>query len=348
MSKVKRYCPGWSWWQRTGERLKLGLGLSEVLAGAEQGSCGEGLKAFRVGLGSGRGVTEAMRESGMRLPLEAWSLLDAGEQAGRLGEAMQEVGQFLKERRARRRAFLGQIWYPLLLLWVGGLVMGIILYWVVPQLREMASGMGSGEDLPWITENLGRLYGGCFAGGVGACLGVAGLVGGLEVLARRRTGAGRLRELIYGQVPILGSVFQQTREARILKQAGTLLTGGKTLPGALEQVAAGTPVLWEREALARFREGLLLGAGFRRALGGCPLIGEESRLLLEAGQESGLLEDYMIRLARDLEEAASWRMGELTRLLEPVFLLALSGATGGLILAYLLPMVRLLEGAGSF
>ncbi len=348
MREKRPYCPPWSWWERTGERLKLGLGLIEVLGDREGGRSAAGLKELLRGLGSGQGVTAAMRESGMRLPLEAWSLLDAGEQTGRLGEGMQEVGAFLKERKARRRALLGQIWYPFLLFCVGGLVMGIILFRVVPQLREMSLAMGAGEELPWITANLGRLYGGIFAGAFGGCLAGAALAGGLEVLARRKVRAGWLRELIYGRIPLWRGFFQQARESRILRQAGTLVAGGNTLPAALEKVAAGTPVLWEREALNRFREGLMLGAGFRRALRSCPLVGEESRLLLEAGQESGRLEHYMVRLADDLEEAVSRRTRELTRLLEPLFLLVFSGATGGLILAYLLPMVRLLEGAGSF
>jgi general secretion pathway protein F len=351
MSNKKAWNPVWSWWVRCGERLMLGLGLEAVLeedgslrGGAERA----GVASARAGLRSGQAVVGALRGSGLRLPLEAWSLLEAGEHTGRLGEAMREVGHMLEARQARRRELTGQLWYPLMVGCAGLGVMGLILLWVVPEMREMSGAMGLGDKLPWLTEHIGRLYGLILAAGLGLVLAVAGGLAGLRWLGRRSARWGLVEERLLGAVPLVGGLRRRVREARLLRQLGTLLGGGTTLPRALEMVAEAVPNRWEAEELRLFRSRLLMGAGFADGLAGCALIAPEDAVLLRTGQEGGRLETYMERIAADLEQQVNWSIRQATRLMEPLFLLGLSGAIGGLVLAYLLPMIQMLEQAGGF
>jgi type II secretory pathway component PulF len=328
---------------RSGERLSLGLGIRVILDSPSSWAASSGLERAMSGLQEGLGFTEAMRNSGLELPVEAWSMLEAGESTGRLGEAMVEIGQFLKMRSQRRREFVGQLWYPALVLFIGFLVMGLILLWVVPQMRGLSESMGQGEDLPWLTDHIGLLYGGVFLLGLVA---VAGILSG-GFLWR----GSRLRwiqcatagETIMRHMPLLGPMRRVRREARILRQLGTLVAGGVTLPQALATSMAMAPDLWERAQLETFRKRLLMGSGFEEGLDAFPLVGEESRPLLKVGQEGGQLDRYLLQLADDLDEEVTQRLSRCIRFLEPGMLLILSIAIGGLILAYLLPMVRMLE-----
>ena len=284
-----------------------------------------------------------MREAGLRLPAEAWSVFESGEYTGRLGEAMVDIGEFLRERQRRRSELMGQLWYPGLVLLTGFLVMSLILFWVVPQMRGVSQSMGQGQDLPWLTENIGRLYGSIFGLLIVFILGLSGLVTAFRYLARRSSRSADSCERLYRCLPGLGWLRRNGREARITRQVGTLLRGGVTLPRALDLAAGLAPDLWEQRQLLEFRTRLLMGAGFNDALGEFQIVHAESRLLLMAGQESGQLDHYMERIAHDLDERISRTMGEWIRFLEPAMLLFLSIAVGGLILAYLLPMVRMLE-----
>ena len=80
-----------------------------------------------------------------------------------------------------RRAFLGQLWYPVMVGTVGFGVMLVILFWVVPQMREMSESMGLGERLPWLTEHIGPLYTGLFLTGLLTLLADTGLDPGREL-----------------------------------------------------------------------------------------------------------------------------------------------------------------------
>jgi type II secretory pathway component PulF len=328
----------------------LGLELTRVLVVDERESSQpvrEGMGEVGTLLQKGSGLVDAMRGSAMDLPVEAWCLLQAGEHTGKFGEAMRDVGEFLRERQSRRKAFAGQLWYPAMVGGVGIGVMGIILLWVVPRMREMSGSMGLGERLPWLTEHIGLLYGVLFALGVGSIGTVISGILLLRYLGRRSVKWGRWEERILSRLPTLGIARRRTREARLLKQVSTLLRSGTTVPKALAMAAEGCPSQWEKAELERFRAALLMGMGFSPSLRACPLFDVESVPLLEAGQESGRLETYMERIARSREEEAGWKISQATRFIEPLFLLTLSGAIGGLVLAYLLPMVRLLEQAGG-
>jgi general secretion pathway protein F len=350
MSNIKGWNPDWRWWLRVGERLMLGLDLLAVLgdagclrAGAERA----GVARLAAGLRAGEAVVASLRSSGVRLPLEAWSLLEAGEHTGRLGESMAAVGELLRARQLRRREMSGQLWYPALVSFAGLAVMGLILFWVVPEMRDMSQSMGLGGELPWLTEHIGRLYGALLGGAVGMVVLTAAGLALLRQLGRRSERWGRVEETLLGRLPVVGPLRARVREARLLRQLGTLLRSGTTLLRALELIEQGIPGRWEAGELEQFRQRLLSGAGFDAALAPCRLIDPEHLPLLQLGQEGGRLDTYLERIAEDLERQVRWQTAQAMRLLEPVFLLGLSGAIGGLILAYLLPMVRLLEQAGG-
>lgn len=318
---------------RPGERLpvKVRAGLDRIMGELKQG----------------KALVEALRKAGLGLPMEAWCLLESGERTGRLGEAMTEVGTLLQHRETRRRELMGQLWYPALVGATAFAVMGLILLWVIPQMREVGASMGLGEELPWLTAHIGVLYGGILGTGCGLAVLTALSLCLLNRMGRLRQSWGRFEEAILSAVPLLGRIRRRTRESRLLKQLETLLRGGLTLPHALELAADARASLWEKEELGHLRTRLLMGAGFEAAIADCRLIDPVNAEMLQVGQESGQLDTWMGRIADAEAKSVERELSRLTRFLEPAFLFFLSGAVGGLILAYLLPMVRMLEQAGG-
>lgn len=346
MSKSPQYRPEWSWWIRTGERLLLGMGTVRILetagAGLDSTVC-KGIERVRKQMEEGQGFTLSMRHSGMHLPVEAWCLLEAGEKTGRIGESMIEVGEFLQAASARKRELVGQLWYPAVVLLVGILVMGIILFWVVPQMREICESMGEGARLPWITEHIGRVYGILF-GGLMSATGIlsAGWVIGRQA-GRTSIGWARLQERVRMRVPLLGRLHFMRRESRILRQLGTLLQGGVTMPDALSMIKETSPDMWEKHQLTDFRKRLLMGDGFSKCLSAFALVSFSSEALLATGNEAGRLDTFSRKLADALDRQCAWTFQHLIRLLEPVTIFGLALAIGGLVLAYILPMIDMLE-----
>ncbi len=344
MPSRKGFCPEWTWWIRAGERLQLGLDLKRVL---DPGPAARRLHAplarIMEDLEQGHGLVGAFREAGLILPSAVWSLLQAGEQTGRLGEAMREVGERLRERQRRRRELAGQLWYPVLVVATAFLVMLILLLWVIPQMREVSQSMGDGQQLPWLTEYIGWIYGGLMLAGLAVGLGLLGGAAVFRWRGRSSLGWSRLAEELVRRIPLAGQILFLQREATLLRQLGTCLEAGITLPAALGMAELERPGRWERAQLEDFRKRLVLGAGLEACFRDCRLLSPENVQILAVGHECGRLDHYLQRLAVELEERVSWRLSQVLRLLEPLLLLGLSAAVGILLLAYMLPMVRMME-----
>jgi len=337
------------WWTRAGERLDLGLSPERAFFSPSQRLRREavsGLERVRLGLEEGYRLSESLRQAGLELPLHLWALIETGERTGLTGAALREIGEQLAAARSRRQRLSGQLWYPGLVFLTACSVMGLILVWVIPRLRELGKEMGGGAELPWFTEYLGWIYGGALCGCATVLLAGWGLVLTLHRLGSRSLRFSQWAENLYAALPLAGTYRTRSRESRLLDQLAVLLCGGYTLPEALQLLSSRSVQRHEQTELARFRERLLNGGGFDAALRDCPLVSVETSELLEVGQECGKLDQYMRRIAEAHVAYLDALRERGLRLLEPVFLLVLTAAVGGLIIAYLLPFVQLLEQAG--
>lgn len=341
----REYCPEWRWWRRCGERLQIGLGLERIFSEIEGRDAKEalGLHRLRENLAHGLGLVEAMRGSGIILPVEAWGYLLSGEKTGRMGEAFCDVSRVLERRKIFQREVIGQLWYPILLMAAGTGIMGLMLLWVIPELSDLQKEMGDGGDLPWLTAHLGILYGGIVGSFLLFVVMVCVLCWTLRALARKMEIWGKRRELFYSVIPGIGRFLHASRECRLLGQLGPFLESGFAFPRALELVADGTSCKWEAVVLMKFRSHLLHGAPLMEGFRSCPLFSAESHSLLALGEECGRLDEFMLQRSDELREQLQWWTQQLTRAFEPAMLIVLAGAIGGLFLGYLLPIVRLLE-----
>ena len=133
------------------------------------------------------------------------------------------------------------------------------------------------------------------------------------------------------------------RESRILRQLGTLLQGGVTLPDALSMIKESSPDMWEKHQLMDFRKRLLMGDGFNKCLSAFALVSSSSEALLATGNEAGQLDTFARKVADALDRQCAWTFQHLIRFLEPVTIFGLALAIGGLVMAYILPMIQMLE-----
>lgn len=349
MQLRQEQAPPWRWWVQTGQRLNMGLDVMRVFA-VPTGRCvfSRGLERIRQGLGRGSTVREAFAGSGWQLPTAYWSLLEAGERTGTLGDSMMRIGRLMAERADARKELLGQLWYPAMVSLVAVGVMLLLVLWVIPQLREVLAGLQPGQPLPWVTRHIGSLYGFGLGVIIAICF-LGSLVHTLWVAAGRRwLAAARSHEVFVRGLPWVGGLRARLREARVAQQLATYCTAGVTLPDALSTLGCGTPDLWERHQLMQLRQALLLGEGFGPAFSHCEVFQQENSELLSAGQEAGQLEHYLAEIALQLEQDCRWRLRQWVRCYEPALLFLLAGGVGGLLLAYLLPMVRIFENFGGF
>jgi type II secretory pathway component PulF len=289
----------------------------------------------------------ALRAAGWQLRDSEWSLLEMAERTGRMGEGLRMVGQELRVRGERRRELMGQLAYPAMVTLAAVAVLLLLSVWVLPQMQVTLSAMAADTPIPWITRHIGWLYGVIAVVLVGVLF--VGWLGAKVTLlcGWRYPRLARLRTRLLRGIPWFGRMYQAKGDSLVLRQIHIYGLAGITLADSLQRIARFSSDGYQHERLLWLRRQLLQGMPVAEALLQADVLAEEELPLLIAAHEGGQLAERAGQVAAMLEQRVEWATKQLLKCYEPLLLALLTVAIGGLLLAYLLPMIRVFESVGA-
>jgi type II secretory pathway component PulF len=270
----------------------------------------------------------------------AVSMVRAGSEGGFLEEALTRVAQFLETQDDLKKRTMGAMAYPVVLASLGTIIVVSLVVFLVPTFSEMFEELRKKGELPLVTEWL--LATSEFLRHWGLLLLVA-LVGGGYALKRWLATddgiwwADRWRL----KLPIVGPVFTGLAVSRFCRVLGTLLHNGVPILRSMQisRDSTGNRVLGK--AIAEAAENVSAGqslAGPLRASGQFPVMIVE---MISVAEQANNLEAVLITIA-DSTEKNTWRKLDIAvRLIEPLMLVALAAVIGTMVVALLLPILRM-------
>ena len=271
------------------------------------------------------------------------SMVSAGEASGALDAVLARVADYLEDQVRLNSRVMSILTYPLFMLAFAGVVVGIMVTFVLPQITELL--ISQNLDLPWYTSAVIGFSD--FLRGFWWLILVVG--GGLAALYRAvgRTETGRsVLDRFWLRVPVIGRVIRYLAIARFTRTLGSLLASSVNIVQALNiarHVANNS--VFEKAADAA-REGILEGAPLATPLRQCGEFPPLVTTMVEVGERSGDLEGMLIKVADTYEEQVETSISRLTSLLEPILILVMVGIVGIIIMAVLMPMLQLTESIG--
>jgi len=165
---------------------------------------------------------------------------------------------------------------------------------------------------------------------------------GVLLKARLATDSGRLmRDRIKLNVPLLGPIFENLAVARFCRVLGTLLRNGVPILKSLDiaREAAGNRVL--SDAIQQASENISAGESLAGPLGSSGHFPVTVVEMISVAEESNTLDKVLVEIADGLEKRTSRRLELAVRLLEPILLLVLAGAVLCVVIALLLPIIKM-------
>jgi general secretion pathway protein F/type IV pilus assembly protein PilC len=195
-------------------------------------------------------------------------------------------------------------------------------------------------ELPWATDML--LWTSEVAQRYGIFILGAAIIAGFLINIRLKTPEGRrLADLLKIKAPLAGRIFLSFAVARFCRVLGTLLHNGVPILKALEisRDASGNRVL--SEAIAQASENISSGhslAGPLASSGHFPKMVVE---MIAVAEESNTLDSVLVNLADDLEKRTTRQLDLLVRLLEPIMLICLAGVVLLVVIALLVPVIKM-------
>jgi general secretion pathway protein F/type IV pilus assembly protein PilC len=270
----------------------------------------------------------------------AVSMVRAGGEGGFLEEALTRVAQFTETQDDLKKRTMGAIAYPAFLAVVGTIIVVVLVVFFVPKFADLFQRLREKGELPLVTEWL--LATSAFMRRWGAVLLVVLVAAGWWMRRWLNTEPGRWwADRLRIRLPLVGPVFLGLAVARFCRVFGTLLHNGVPILRSLEisRDAAGNRVL--AGAISHATENISAGQSLAGPLGASgqfpPVVVE----MIAVAEQANNLETVLLTVADSLERT-TWRRLDLTvRLIEPIMLLLLAGVILVLVIALLLPVLKM-------
>lgn len=285
-------------------------------------------------------LSDAMAQADGAFPAHAWQIVKAGESSATLASALGDLAQGLELSEKVRQQVRSATLYPLVLLAVASVAIGLVLFILIPALGPLFKGVGA--ELPLSLRVLDGLRSAVTANPWVTAVVAAVLVGGW-LAVRRGAAWRRMRDDLVLRIPGLATLVTYRETGRLARTLATLLKSGVPL---LDAMAVAGGVMANRryaDAVAAATERVREGEGLAPSLAVSGRIPETALRLISVGERSGDIDAMAARVA-DIYEAAFQRNVErTTALLAPLLTVLIGGLVGTLILSVITATLSLNE-----
>lgn len=262
------------------------------------------------------------------------NIIKASEEAGTLDVALKDLRENIKKETEFNDKIKSALIYPLFIMVVFFAVLILILVFVIPKISTVFSQLK--VDLPPPTKFMIFLSNVLIHQTVLVILGVLLVITALVYFYKKNKRA-FVRALI--TVPIISKLAEEVDLTRFTRSLYLLLTAGIPITSALELTEE---VVVKRNIQNAIRhaknvvmEGKKLSDGLKDHKDTVPTIMIK---MIEAGERSGSLDRTMQDVSDYLDYQVSNRLKTITALIEPLLLVVVGAAVGGMMLAIIAPM----------
>jgi len=262
----------------------------------------------------GAALSDALGKHAGRFPPSYVSMVRAGEIGGALPVVFERLATYLESAHASRENLRSALIYPILLLVMAILSVAVMVSVVLPQFQPLFA--GAGKKLPLLTQIMLSASHAVEQYGLVALLLI--FLGGVLFRQRLRNPAARLvwhRRLL--ALPLLGGLLLKLDIARFARTLGTLMQNGVATLAAFAIVRETVSNTHLAKGLDDAAERIQSGATISDALVAVPGFPDLAAHLIRVGEETGQLEEMLIRLALIYENDSRRTVQRLLALLLP-------------------------------
>jgi len=269
------------------------------------------------------------------------AMVRAGETGGFLDIVLEQIATF----RARETDLKGRVKaalvYPIILAVLAGGIMIFLLTFFIPRFSQMFAEFGG--SLPALTRYIVVVSDILVKYWFVLILVMVLLVFAFQRMLASDEGRRSMEGLVL-RLPLFGTGMARFALVRFCRMLGTLVGAGVPLIASLRvaKEAIGNQVL--ADAVSDATESVQKGQPLARSLEGCRLLFPASVIeMVSVAEESGRLDQELVRLAGAYEEELDRHLKMMVTLVEPALLFLMAVLVGTVVIGMLLPIFNLQE-----
>ncbi len=269
------------------------------------------------------------------------AMVRAGETGGFLDLVLEQIATFRSRERDLKGRVKAALIYPIILAVLAAGILVFLLTYFIPRFSIMFAEFGG--SLPVLTLSIVAVSKIMLRYWLVLMLGVTLAVFAAQRMLAREEGRRAMDRLLL-QMPLFGVAMARFALVRFCRMLGTLVGAGVPLIAALRvaKEAIGNQVL--ADTVSSATESVQKGNPLARSLERCQLLFPASVIeMISVAEESGRLDEELIRLAGTYESDLDRHLKMMVALAEPLLLFVMAGLVGTVVIGMLLPIFNLQE-----
>ncbi|MDM8525205.1 type II secretion system F family protein [Desulfococcaceae bacterium HSG8] len=261
------------------------------------------------------------------------NMIRAGEAGGVLEAVLGRLGIFLENTQDLKDFVKSALVYPVFLLFMGGISIIILLTFVIPKFSVMFSDMG--QAIPLSTQILLGISNGLRDFWWVILLGMITVYFLFRQYAKTPGGQVKVDRFKLN-LPLGGEVIRKIEVARFARTLGTLIRSGVPILQAIDLVRGiiGNRVV--AGSMQQIHERVKEGERLSKPLTDTGIFPSLAVQMITVGEESGKLDEMLLRVADNYEKVVRNLVKRLINLLEPFMILVMGMVVGFIVISMLM------------
>ncbi|HEY2151839.1 MAG TPA: type II secretion system F family protein [Vicinamibacterales bacterium] len=296
--------------------------------------------ATRTDVESGMSLADAMRKYPKTFDPLFTNMIAAGEAGGILDTILKRLATYIEKSVKLKGQVQSAMIYPIAVIVIAGIVVGVILWKVIPTFASLFSGLGADLPLPTrvviaLSNNLVSYFPFILVGGGAAAYAIRQYYA--TVNGRRVIDAGTLK------APVLGNIMKKIAVARFCRTLSTLISSGVPILDGLEITAKTSGNAIVEDAIMVTRTSIERGETIAAPLKETKVFPSMVTQMIGVGEATGALDTMLGKIADFYEEEVDTAVAGLLTLLEPIMIAVLGVVVGGIVIAMYMPIFDLIS-----
>jgi len=266
------------------------------------------------------------------------NMVAAGEIGGILDTILDRLSAYMEKAIKLKRQVKGAMTYPIIVLCIAVLVVGVILVFVIPVFEKMFADFGGALPAPTqIVVGLSNFTKGNIHYMIGSVI-------ALIIVFKRfyATEKGRvLVDDIMLKLPVFGSLLRKVAVAKFTRTMGTMISSGVPILEALDIVAKTAGNKTVEAAIYKVRSGITEGRTMAEPLGESGVFPSMVVQMVAVGESTGALDSMLEKIADFYDDEVDQAVENLTAMIEPFMMVFLGITIGGLVVSMYLPIFKM-------
>jgi len=318
-----------------GNMLKTGIAINEAIIALEEASVEpvltKALTNIAEDLANGFSLAAAFERTKV-FPWQVLNVLKVGEKSGDLERIFGALSLYYSREADFMRSLKNAVIYPLIIFCMLVGVMFYISFRVIPHLEALlpikANAYFSTRLLLFLCHFLKDFWFVCLLFPIGAAL----------IYSKLKKGSTQRLSSLYHKIPLLGPVAKDAALSSLFSNLSVLTRNGINIVDALSLVEETFHYQFLAERIRKLKDFISSGLSFWQAVEKDKFFPKPVFYSIRKGEEMGLLDEYLERLATVYFDKVSRRTRVILNFVQPALLIFCAGVLLFIVSAFIIPV----------